>query len=475
MILKTTTLVFPWVSAEVIRPAFLAVLLTAVLACGSSRAPDWAHEATSIRISVKSGAMGTPDSPLEIGPVGGPYVVSLDVLSAAEGKVLDSFSGWLRMSSRPGRITLASTETTVVGNDVLVVDGHAGGIEVGLLGVFGKVFLWAEDIGYVPHPAGSVAACDDGLDNDGDGMIDADGDPGCFDWTDDSEASPSLASGTSPPIYYRNPILAEVQGRGKESPYQGEVVTTDSGDMVVTRVSRDGMYVTDYSDAGGHNHMFVYNFNTPAGVRVCDRLFSLSGTVGEFYGFTELNFPSWDLNPWYEVKGACPLPEPTVITASELSSNDVMEAWESALVRVRDVTVSDFTVDCDHNGDGEVDFEDFDTGACSTECECRDACEQDAYCTELNQYLEYGQWAVSVGGQKLWVVTRETIPGFDPFAPGHAKELVSITGTLRNLRFLRPAWILEPRCPQDLIAAGDPPPIVDTCIFPRTGEEDEPN
>ena len=457
----------------------LAMALWTLPSCAETGYTDWSAEPTSIRVTLSGGDKGTPDAPLDIPDGSVPYTVDLEVVSAAGGQVLTSFDGWVRMSARPGSLTIGSSVSSVVGTSVQVIAGRASGLDVGLKGAFGTVRLWAEDLGYVPWTSGAAAACSDGADNDGDGLIDVADDPGCLDETDNSEEVGSFASGISEPLYFRNLTIAEMQGKGKESPYQGEIVTHDSGDMMVTRVARDGMYVTDYDDPDGYNHIFVYNFNTPAGVRVCDRLYSLAGTVVEFYGFTELGFPSWELNPWYQEKGPCPLATPRVVTADDLYDNAIMEPLESALVRVTDVTVSDFTVDCDHNGDGLVDFQDYDTQECSSECECRDACEKDSLCTEMNQYHEYGQWAVRVGGiggEKLWVVTRETIPNHDPFGPGHPQKLKSITGTLRNLRFLRPAWILEPRCPDDLVVEGEPPTIGDTCIFPRTGEDlYEPN
>ena len=74
--------------------------------------------------------------------------------------------------------------------------------------------------------------------------------------------------------------------------------------LVVTRVAKDGFNVTDLSDqANGHNHIFAFNFSTPARMRVCDRVTYLAGTVNEFFGFTELNFPSYDVSPIYGTVG----------------------------------------------------------------------------------------------------------------------------------------------------------------------------
>jgi hypothetical protein len=54
--------------------------------------------------------------------------------------------------------------------------------------------------------------------------------------------------------------------------------------------------VTDLSEqASGYNSLFAFNFNTPARMRVCDQVVYLAGTVSEFFGFTELSFPSYRL------------------------------------------------------------------------------------------------------------------------------------------------------------------------------------
>jgi hypothetical protein len=261
-------------------------------------------------------------------------------------------------------------------------------------------------------------------------------------------------------------------------------VTITSGDIVVTQVASDGMYVTDISKQdGSSNSIYVYNYNTPAHVRVCDRLTNLSGIVSEFYKFTEMNFPSWDLQPWYE-PAVCPIREPPVITATQLKSGTIMEGYESSLVRVEnvqfgnqdcgDANPNDGTCFCDLDGNGSVDVIPYDAGAiCSEECACRKTCELNPLCTEMAQFAQFRQWVVSVGGQRLFVVSAETVPDFDPFAPGTPTQIRSITGTLRNMSFLKPAWILEPRCADDIVLAGDPPPANTTCVYPRTGEEDD--
>jgi hypothetical protein len=88
--------------------------------------------------------------------------------------------------------------------------------------------------------------------------------------------------------------------------------------MIVTAITAEGFYVADKlsppisdpfytSDATGFRvlpgtfgYIYVYNYNFPDGLYFADRVLSLTGTVQEFSGDTQLVFPSWvrkeDLN-----------------------------------------------------------------------------------------------------------------------------------------------------------------------------------
>ena len=71
--------------------------------------------------------------------------------------------------------------------------------------------------------------------------------------------------------------------------------------LVVTRISKDGFYVTDLSgQAVGFNHMFAFNFSTPQGIARLRSRDVPECTVSEFFGFTEMNFPSYDVDPLFE-------------------------------------------------------------------------------------------------------------------------------------------------------------------------------
>lgn len=470
--------------------ASLLLLSGVILACGQQREMDWGRVASGIRVTIVNGDIGAPDQPLKIqGDM--TFTIELEVKSAS-GENLPNVVRYVRLSARPGNLKVGPGEGVIttdsngrmVADVALGADGRAAGIHVTLTGAFGQTRIWAQDIGYSPPEAGVKPACSNGEDDDLDGDVDLD-DVGCFDKTDNSERGGTMATGVSEIIYVDTPTIAQVQGEGASTtPYEGESVTIEHGFIVVTRVSMDGMYVTDITaPQGEYNSLFVYNFNTPAFVRVCDRLVSLTGIMSEFYKFTEMGFPTWVSEWWDQRKGPCPVPKPHVLTASDLGSSKVMEGYEAALVEVRDVLVGDHDCKdadpndgecrCDLDGNGLVDYIPYDPKEpCSAECECRKSCENDTLCTDLSQYEQYGQWAVQVGGSaKLWVVSRQTVPDFNPFAKGHPKKIASITGTLRQMSFLRPAWILEPRCPDDLVIEGVPKDITERCVYPRTGEE----
>ena len=245
---------------------------------------------------------------------------------------------------------------------------------------------------------------------------------------DGSERPGSHSVGVSEPIRFANPRLSDSQGCGPLPLLQQQVVTVDRGEMYVTAVTADGFYVSDFSyirggcepgspccTGGRYAHMFAYNFNTPYGMRVCDRLAAVSGTVADFYGFTEMNFPSWVM---YDVDGdpsngttlmrysinderySCPI-EAHPLTDAELLPGPGDGVLESGFVELVDVELpadADW-VFCDLNGDGDVAYRaDMDTCVprsqvrlvepyCTTqdrccELECNNACNS-RLCAEL--------------------------------------------------------------------------------------------
>lgn len=395
------------------------------------------------------------------------------------------FDGMVRLSVEPGAVidVEADGEGVAIGRNILLRDGVAVGA-VRVTAVYGPARLWAEDIGYLPAPGGSRPACSNGVNDDGPGdvLIDFPADPGCAFADDDTEEGGTFSAGASQPVAYALPRIADVQGGGSATPYPFEGVQINTAApqrVVVTRVASDGFYVTDLAgQGGGYNHLFAFNFNTPANMRVCDRLEYLAGTVNEFYGFTELSFPSYAIAQAEEGE-ACEVPEPALLDARTIASAEAMERLESGLVRVEGFRISKnfgprpardnvFGPDqssCDLNGDGQVDFES------PAEGRCADACSRDPECSEWTSYSARGNYKVTDGSAMIQIQTG-TVSGFDPTSH-RGLALGSVTGTLRNFSGGSLNWTIEARCPDDLVcdAPGCAPAAKtskEACVRPRS-------
>jgi hypothetical protein len=372
-----------------------------------------------------------------------------------------SFDGVVRLSTQPGAISRVMGEGAV-GRNIRMVAGKALGV-VELTAVYGSSRLWVEDLGYVPAKPEKKPVCSNGTDDDGDVLIDFPADPGCAYADDDSEEGGTYATGVSQPVNYALPKISDVQGNGPATPYPYESIEINAQApqrLVVTRVASDGFYVTDVSDdeqKNGYNHMFAFNFSTPPGMRVCDRVSYLSGTVNEFFGFTELSFPSFSLDYPVEGKEPCEVPTPNLINAAKLASSVEMEKIESSLVRIegyhvaanfgpKPVVNNVFAPDssnCDLNGDGQVDF------TLKSEGSCSDACSKNPECSEWTSFSARGNYKVSKGPNDMIQIQTGAVSGFDPVA-NKGLPLDSVTGTLRNFSGGSLNWTIETRCPDDL-------------------------
>ena len=383
------------------------------------------------------------------------------------------FDGLVRLSVEPGAIISVEGEGAQ-GRNVLVKGGKATAL-VHVTAVYGPARLWVEDLGYVPASAGIQPACADGIDNDGDVLVDYPADPGCAFANDENEDTGSFAAGVSGPVFYELPSVVDIQGEGSTTPYPLEgmqVNTAGTHTVIVTRVSSDGFYITDISDQDkGFNHLFAFNFNTPPGMRVCDKVVYLSGTISEFFGFTELSFPSYKLVYPREGIDVCQIPEPAVLGPSIIANATEMEKLESGLVRIRGYTIASkfgpsnpeyvaiapdlgggysFTFgpdasNCDFNGDGQVDFESDLEGGCGNQCS------DDPECSEWISFAARGNFKVRNKAEGTVIqINLGTVPLFNPLE--HKGELLlSVTGTLRNFSGGSLNWTLETRCPDDLV------------------------
>ncbi|MFO0763113.1 MAG: hypothetical protein U0359_42140 [Byssovorax sp.] len=475
----------------------LSLSIGALLAgCSSSASTDLGPPSFHIVITAVDGhappdlTKDPPDAPLpaNLGDRFEDWSFTIEARSP-EGELVP-FDGMVRLSTRPGAIDHLEGEGAI-GRNIQIKGGKAQGVAK-VTAVYGPSRIWVEDLGYIPAAPGKKPACSDGIDNDGDVVIDFPADPGCAFADDDSEEGGSYAAAVSGPVAYALPTLSDAQGRGTATPYPFEALELNAdapAHLVVTRVASDGFYVTDINPkemdpvTGGYNHMFAFNFSTPAGMRVCDRVTYLSGTINEFFGFTELNFPSYQLSYPVGGKDECEVPEPFVLDQKALADPLVMEKHESGLVRIEGFHVAKhfgpkpapknvFTEgsSCDLNGDGQVDFASQDEGSCAT------ACDADIECSEFTAFSARGNYRISNGKVSIQIQTG-TVSTFDPTG-NLGTVLDAVTGTLRNFSGGSQNWTIETRCPDDLVCgtAGCSKMVKDSktaCVRLRTVDDND--
>ncbi len=466
--------------------------LSFVSACGDSTPIAIPPQFHIEIISVNGKPLPADDAPLPAnrGDITETWGFTIEARTAS-GEANPTFDGVVRLSTRPGAISKVLGEGAVGRNIRLVAGKVAGSVE--LTAVYGGARLWVDDLGYNPAKPGKKPACSDGKDDDGDILIDFPADPGCAFADDDSEEGGTYAAGVSNDVNYALPKLSDVQGHGPATPYPYESIevnTTATQRLIVTRVASDGFYVTDINDfdmdgKANYNHMFAFNFSTPARMRVCDHVTYLSGTVNEFFGFTELNFPSYKLDYPVDGEGFCEVPEPTLIDVAKLSDSVAMEKIESSLVRVVGYHVaSNFgpkhpklnvpapdASNCDLNDDGQVDFTLKDEGGCS------DACSKNPECSEWTAFAARGNYKISRGPNDMIQIQTGTVSTFDPVA-NKGLPLDAVTGTLRNFSGGSLNWTIETRCPDDLACGrvGCVPqalPSDQACVRLRTHDDND--
>lgn len=320
-----------------------------------------------------AGEVGTPDAPLAYSSE--PQTFSLDIRAVDDaGEPATWFSGQVQLDVAP-RGRLAPGQPA----EVKLQDGVALGVPVALVRAHGATNIWVEDRG-----------------------------------TDDAPGS--YATGLSPTIHVAHPTLRQINETDipDSSPLDGDFVKVngDGRTLVVTGIAVDGFYLTDLSEsAGGFNAIFAHTHSRPKGVEQGSVIEDIIGTVVEFYGFTELGFPT------YRVGGKLENLVPLALTADLVDQDLEMEKLESRLVEVRDVTVCPL-------GDG---------------------------------YASFGQWVVlvdpagncSTGKGGVNVVSALSAAGFDP-ADHVGKTLKRVTGDLRYHAAARPSWLLYTRSDADI-------------------------
>lgn len=469
-----------------------AATLSASPSCTTEGGTEQATQTFRVRVLTVDGnelPLQSAPLPVNIGERDEAWEVSVEAVGPDGNPV--PFDGYVRFSVKPGAVSAVESETGErSGRNLRLVGGKANA-RVFVTAMHGPSRLWVEDLGYLPAPEGQTPACANGEndDPDEDPFTDFPNDPGCAFADDDTEGAGTFAAGVSQEIFYQYPSLRDLQGVGSKTPFSYEalqVLASNPNEIIVTRLARDGFYITDVGDPEQEfNHLFVFSFSTPGNMRVCDRVTFLSGTVVEFFGFTELTFPSYRVDPLFEGEEAnCRVPPSIVLEPGVVSDALEMEKVESALVRLENYKIADnfgpklavnnvFAADqsnCDFTGDGRIDFNN------PNEASCSNTCSANAECAEWTGFVSRGNFKVNRDGGVIQINTGGS-PTFDP-VKNRGQVLPAVTGTLRNFSGGSLNWTVEVRCTDDIVceAEGCVPELKapnEACVSLRTIDDND--
>ena len=504
-------------------PYLLAILLLAICTGGCTERFGLSYKLQSFQVVFSSGddavAQGSDENPL-------PFVSGISCTSDGDCKASERcvdercnhcyrldinavgtdgepflFTGTLRADATPGFIAPSTRR-------IEMVKGTVQGAEVCINRATGRSNLWVEDAGFVPKPDSvQYGQCNDGLDNDDNGHIDQ-LDPGCTGIDDNLEAPFSLSTGLSPTLHYGTPTIRQAQqtNRVQDSPMQGQQVRFDQGAMVVTNVVANGFYVTDMADMSldrPFHSLFVFTFSAPVGVELNDIVCWMSGGIEEHVGHTQVIFPSFythpqdvdlvpsacerDINAYLGAFARIPsvdandLTDELVVETSGTNIQDnseLLESHESSLIRLRDIEVPTRLIACDRDKNGIISDGD--------EKNCRNQCQNDDLCTDLEGFFEYRQWTGRVAERKKMGFSVAVAARFTPLAIDYlgqddqqdlcarettplgflqyrcpSRRVESITGSLRHIYLCGKStgknscglqfWVLDPRFDGDVI------------------------
>ncbi len=487
--------------------ALFGLALAASCSTSNGLPPDVSTERIVVTFASSNTApLGSTTAPLPINfSPSASYKLHLE-MHRADDTIDDSFNSYVRITTKPG--TVFTVNGGQDGRNVLLTNGVADDVDVTIVAAFGETRIWAQDVGYKPGSIapGSQPECSNGIDDNGNNLVDYPADPGCFASNDDDEGPGTGATGVSPIIYYALPRIADVRGAsttsGTGTPFPFEQVDIDTGydlasnsfkwDTVVTGLASDGFFVTDLQDQQsptdpqkglGYGSVFAFTFSAPQKLGVCNRLRLLEGTSADFFGYTELNFPTWAVEYWDPNVRPCLVPEPTVLSPVDWGNSAIMFNHESGLVRLLTagtvslhvgghmgpgkpdassgyVPVQDangvWKTNCDLNGDGKVEFTDPNEGACAN------ACQADNECTEFSSYLSQSGFTIVVTDSSNKALAKAqgnaaAATSFDPVVWA-GKPLVAFTGMLRYFSG-GSQFTIQARCDDDVVFDSSKQPL----------------
>lgn len=283
-----------------------------------------------------------------------------------------------------------------------------------------------------------------------------------FDDGDDPDAT--YATGASPPLWFRDPNIADIQTPANEmalnalsdSPLENKNIDVDSsrygadGLLVVTSVFAQGYTVSDMNCPGGHapcttnpyDSLLVFSFSAPTYSNGADQqdttpnvleegqiMARFNGGVEEFNGLTEIGFPqNFPLQPVKVDKSL----EPTPVKIEAGRAGETHN-WFGPL----------------SDPNGEINFERYE--AAPVELDNGTVCPLD------DDYATYKQWKIDPGdgtgcsGHNIVnIITSGVIADLDP-ATLVGKKLPRLVGILRPVSIGSfNVWIIYPRSSADL-------------------------
>ena len=491
-------------SARSILPALLVTLVAACSSDGFGRVRN--PPRLVVELDAATSNPGAREAPLNLS-VKVPITFRVVVRAlAADGSQDATFNRHVRISTKPGAVA-PLTGADATGRNVLLTGGVSVPVDVAVSNAYGTTYVVADDLGYVPADPlrDPPPACANGIDDDGDGLIDSPADDGCAFANDDDERGGTFAQGVSAPIYFKLPRIADIRGLrcdganpsvcsgNGSTPYPKEQIQVDTGyrddgthafDTVVIRIASDGFYVNDLGDQrGGFNSIFAFNFNAPPRMRTCDRMKTFSGTANEFFGFTQIAYPTWTLEEWDPARRPCLVPDPARLAPATILDATALLPVSGSLVRVEtdpggvqklkvtpkfgpgDVprtpgglyAATPDASNCDFDKNGRIFFT-----PPNPESECSTACAADPECTEWSSFASRGTFRLTVsdsnGRAAAIQADASASAGFDPLAQ-KGQPLRSFTGTLHFFSG-GSQFTIEARCKDDIIVPLTEKPFV---------------
>ncbi len=260
----------------------------------------------------------------------------------------------------------------------------------------------------------------------------------------------TYAMGASGPIYRPAPLIADVAFTNdaveQTSALNNKHVIIAAGaggaPIVVTYISTNFFTVTDLGQPGeGHpwGSVEMYTYSQPYGIAVGSVVSHLNGSIQNYLGLPEVNFPVWNIDNEFPAMGVAPIPDPHRILHSDIPNTlGAMAPYKSGIVEVRSDSIESWEV-----------------------CPLR--------LMDLASYYKYGEWLLSTQQagcsetyNTLDVVTTASIPNFDPIASVGMKvcRLAGILSVVVPAPHIN-LWTITPRTPDDLgavVKLSDPCP-----------------